>query len=106
MRSTIQLPQDVYSSRVMTPKGVFMQDPCGLYHYEYLHPGLVAEAAEDALENKPRVACWFWFDSTPAPMQPEDTVKTLVVRWLEWRKTYAVDLVNKMIEYTDPGIPF
>lgn len=34
------------------------------------------------------VPSWFWFNDTPAPILPGDTVDTLGDRWWKWRESY------------------
>lgn len=73
--------------------GMFIADPSGLMHYRFeLGAGHVSTALEDALANRPKNrASWFWFNGTPAPIYPEDTMQTLHRRWSEWRDSYQTE---------------
>jgi hypothetical protein len=72
-----------------TELGNFHQDPSGLWHYNFRSVGLVARAANDAMEHRPEgVAIWFWFNGSPCPMFPTDDRPTLLSRWDKWRTAY------------------
>ncbi len=78
-----------------TSRGHIFRDASGLWHYSHERAGHVTEAIVDALANRPTTRpMWFWFNSTPAPIEPNDTVETLLVRWHKWRTVYLQNPTN------------
>lgn len=73
---------------ILTPRGLFSQDPANIWHYHTRQLGHVSEACRDALTLDRSRAALFWFNDTPAPIFRNDTPETLEARWREWRTTY------------------
>lgn len=67
----------------------FRRDRAGLYHYVPHDSLTLGESAEEAIEIRPKARpAWFWFNNSPAPIYPEDSVQNLLDRWSQWRLAY------------------
>lgn len=71
-----------------TDLGKFVTDASGLAHYVRTSTGVVDMAVRDALKHRPDGPAWFWFMSTPAPIQPNDEESDLLARWGKWRSSF------------------
>lgn len=74
----------------MIEPGNFRSDPSGLRHFDAPGGTLLSDMLATALrlhEANPAPS-WFWFNGTPAPIIPGDTVDTLADRWAKWRVAY------------------
>lgn len=62
-----------------------------LRHFTFPVPVNLNDALTGAISlygrTKP-TATWFWFNGTPAPIQPDDTPDTLGHRWARWRAAH------------------
>ncbi len=77
---------------VKTRHGFYGEDRSDLWHYRYNKgAGTVYLAAQDALENHPGRASWFWFNGTFCPILLGDDLAKLVERWSEWRTEFQRD---------------
>lgn len=75
-----------------TPRGTYYKDACGLWHYHPMpHMGKFEDYIRDAVENKPVLASWFWWEKCPAPIEKNDTTETLTRRYREWRHDHDHD---------------
>lgn len=66
-------------------------DPSLLRHFEAPAGANLSDALTHAIRLYGRIrvtATWFWFNGTPAPIQPDDTPDTLGHRYSVWRAAY------------------
>lgn len=57
--------------------------------------------AHGRLRSRP---AWFWFNDTPAPIAPDDSVSSLVDRWHIWREALACrscGALSALLEWRD-----
>jgi len=74
----------------MKNKNGFVQDPSGIFHFQWRVRGTtVMDAAIAAITDHPGGPAWFWFNGYPAPIYLDDSPQKLVRRWGEYQKACA-----------------